>query len=59
MWAFWEVYQTGEWLLMIPGVIFGLQAILNVGCFGSAGCAVPHQQNAAETTENVVYEEVR
>lgn len=59
IWAFWEVYRTGEWLLLIPGGIFAIQAALNVGCCGSAGCYTPPQNRAAEQAEQAVYEEVR
>ena len=59
LWAFWEIYNTGEWLLLIPGVLFGLQAIFNVGCCGSQGCYTTPQNKAVEQSESVVYEEVR
>lgn len=41
LWAFIELYRTGEWLLLFPGVIFGLQAIMNVGCGGGTACTMP------------------
>jgi hypothetical protein len=61
LWAFWQVYHTGEWILLIPGVLFGMQAVLNVGCCGSAGCATPPNRTTSQhtDTEPVVYEEVR
>ncbi len=58
-WAFWEVFNTGEWLLLLPGGIFALQAVFNVGCCGPAGCATSPQQEQATGSEQVVYEEVR
>ncbi len=61
LWAFWELYHTGEWIMLLPGVLFGLQAVFNVGCCGSSGCYTQPEkrtvQNAA--SEPVVYEEVR
>jgi hypothetical protein len=33
---FSQIWQTGEWLLAIPGGIFALQAIFDVGCCGAA-----------------------
>ena len=59
-WAFWEAFRTGEWLLLIPGAILGMQAVFNVGCCGSGGCAAPMQPTGKDAgQETVVYEEVR
>lgn len=58
-WAFWEVFHTGEWLLLIPGGIFALQAILNVGCCGSGACYSPPSGQRTTEPETVTYEEVR
>lgn len=61
LWAFWEVFRTGEWVLLIPAVLFGMQAVLNVGCCGTAGCATPppRQNTQQADAESVTYEEVR
>jgi hypothetical protein len=60
VWAIWQAFGTGEWILLLPGGILGLQAIFNVGCCGSAGCAAPPARNQTESgTEGVVYEEVK
>ena len=63
IWAITEAWRSSEWLLLIPGGIFALQAIFNIGCCGAAGCASPAQKNFdkndGQTTEDVVYEEVR
>ena len=59
IWAFVELYRTGEWLLLIPGILFGLQAVLNVSTCGSGACYVPPKPVAGEGKESVVYEEVR
>ena len=61
LWAFWELYRTGEWIMLLPGVLFGLQALFNVGCCGSNGCYAPPEQRTTSKTEaeTVVYEEVR
>jgi hypothetical protein len=59
---FSQVWQTGEWLLAIPGGIFALQAIFDVGCCGAAGCAAPQQMvknTTGKAEEEVVFEEVR
>lgn len=55
-WIFWEAARSGEWFLALPGSIFAIQAIFDLGC-GAAGCAIP-TRNARET-EEVNYEEVR
>jgi len=61
LWAFWEVYHTSEWILFIPGVLFGMQAVLNVGCCSSTGCYAPSAKQRAGSPETspVEYEEVR
>ena len=59
-WAIWQAFTTGEWILLLPGGILALQAVFNVGCCGSVGCAVPPaaRSNVADP-EVVVYEEVK
>ena len=60
VWAFVELYNTGEWLLLFPGIIFGMQAVLNVGCCGSGACYAPPEQRAATDSDNtVIAEEIR
>lgn len=61
LWAFWEVFRTGEWVLLIPAVLFGVQAVLNVGCCGTTGCATPppRRNRQQADAESVTYEEVR
>ncbi|HNM23869.1 MAG TPA: hypothetical protein PKL15_00515 [Saprospiraceae bacterium] len=59
-WAFFEAYRTGEWLLIMPGSLFAMQAIFDIGCCGSAGCGVPYEQHASEIRKDeLVVEEVR
>jgi hypothetical protein len=64
VWIIVEVSRTGEWLLLIPGAIFAMQAIFDIGCCGASGCAAPGQKaydQPAVTagTEDVTYEEVK
>lgn len=60
IWAFYELYRTGEWLMLFPGILFGLQAVLNVGCCGSGACYAPPQAAAnKDQADPVVVEEVR
>ncbi len=63
IWAFMEAIRTGEWLLLIPGGLFAMQAIFDVGCCGSAGCGDPRRVQALESTgqhsEEIIAEEVR
>ena len=60
VWAFSELYNTGQWLMLIPGVLFATQAIFNVGCCAAAGCATPPAKNTVgKTTEDVAYEEIK
>lgn len=59
-WAFWQAFATGEWILLLPGGILGLQAAFNIGCCGSAGCYTPPGRAHREAaTETVVAEEVK
>lgn len=62
IWAFAEVWRTGDWMLFAFGSIFALQAIFDIGCCGAAGCAAPQQKafdNSKAPTEDIVYEEVK
>ena len=63
VWAFAEAWRTGAWLLLLPGTLFALQAIFDLGCCGAAGCAVPQQKTYSSTrppsAEEVEYEELR
>lgn len=62
LWAFAEVWRTGEWILLALGSVFALQAIFDLGC-GPAGCApAPSKKFDAKDgkpTEEIVYEEVK
>lgn len=60
VWIMAEAWRTGQWLLLIPGGIFAMQAIFDIGCCGASGCA-PNTTLQANTskTEEVTYEEVR
>ncbi|MFN4256099.1 MAG: hypothetical protein ACK4Q5_13935 [Saprospiraceae bacterium] len=60
VWAFAEAWRTGQWILLMPGSIFALQAIFDVGCCGPAGCAPTRQTRAADKSgEEITYEEIR
>ncbi len=63
VWAFTEAWRTGTWLLLLPGSLFALQAMFDIGCCGATGCAAPQQKTFNSTSplsaEKVEYEEVR
>lgn len=60
VWAFSELYNTGQWLMLLPGVLFATQAIFNIVCCGAAGCATPPiLQTGDALKENVAYEEIK
>jgi hypothetical protein len=64
IWAYVEVWRTGEWLLFALGSIFALQAIFDLGCGGARGCGVPAQQkpyqgHTGKKAEDVVFEEIK
>lgn len=50
--------SSGEWVAYVVAAMFGLQAIFNVGCCGSA-CAAPRvNQKAGNVVQETDYEEV-
>ncbi len=59
VWAFVELYNTGEWLLLFPGIIFGMQAVLNTGCCGSGACYAPADPGKASKSDTVIADEIR
>ncbi len=60
IWAITEAVRTGQWILLMPGGIFALQAIFDIGCCGAAGCATPERNSRVDSgTKEVSYEEVR
>lgn len=63
VWAIAEAWRTEEWLLLLPGGIFALQAIFDIGCCGASGCAAPAQRSYGKATEKdaetIVYEEIK
>ena len=63
IWAIAEAWRTGQWLLLLPGGIFAVQAIFNMGCCGTAGCAAPQQKtyrnSSGQAAEKVAYEEIK
>lgn len=59
IWAFAEVWRTGEMMLLMLGGIFALQAIFDIGCCGAAGCATPRSfEQTPKQGEEIVFEEV-
>ncbi len=63
VWAFAEVWRTGDTLMLFLGSIFAVQAIFDIGCCGAAGCAAPRSNDRASGTkqgaEEVSFEEVK
>ncbi len=50
--------SSGEWVAYVVAAVFGLQAILNVGCCG-ASCAAPSvNRKAGNIVQETDYEEV-
>lgn len=61
-WAFFEAYRTGEWIMILPGSLFAMQAIFDIGCCGSSGCGVPGSNARGITrqeTGEITAEEIR
>jgi len=63
LWAITEAWRTSQWLLLVPGGIFAIQAIFDIGCCGAAGCAAPagRRYEPAEplAVKDIEYEEVK
>lgn len=60
IWAILEFTKTNDWMILTLGGFFAFQAIFDVGCCGSAGCATgPKTMKQEVATEEIEYEEVR
>jgi hypothetical protein len=60
VWAIFEFTRTNDMLMLAFGGFFAFQAIFDVGCCGSSGCATssqPHKQVVA--AQEVDYEEIK
>lgn len=55
----WAAIAEGEAIAWAASIFFGLQALLNVGCCGTACATPPVDQPRADAAEHVHYEEVR
>lgn len=55
---FGAAVSSGEWIAYVVAAVFGLQAILNVGCCGSACAAPPVNRKAGTLVQDTDYEEV-
>lgn len=51
--------SSGERVAYVVAAVFGLQAILNVGCCGTTCAAPPVNRKAVNVVHDVDYEEVR
>ena len=63
LWAFTEVWRTGDLPMLFLGSIFAIQAIFDIGCCGASGCAAPEPSKrsfgAKQDAEEVSFEEVK
>ncbi|AXE17688.1 hypothetical protein DR864_08030 [Runella rosea] len=60
LWLIYSAFVDHQPLLGLLGGLFALQAVMNVGCCGSGGCAAPNtRQSAPKTIEETQYEEVK
>jgi hypothetical protein len=60
LWLIYSAFVDHQPLLGLLGGLFALQAIMNVGCCGSGGCATPYtRQSTSKTIEETHYEEVK
>ena len=57
LWLVYSAFTDHQPLLGLLGGVFALQAIMNAGCCGSSGCAIPNTRST--TKEPIQYEEVK
>ena len=43
-----QSFQSQQYIMIIPGVIFAVMALFSVGCCGSNGCAIPTKKQENE-----------
>jgi ABC-type polysaccharide/polyol phosphate export permease len=43
-----QSFQSQQYLMIIPGVIFASMALFSVGCCGYNGCAIPTKKQENE-----------
>ncbi|MCC7505113.1 MAG: hypothetical protein IT259_07425 [Saprospiraceae bacterium] len=53
-WAIFEAFRTSEWLLLMPGALFAMQAIFDIGCCGAAGCSTPNRYQRNQVDDNEI-----
>lgn len=60
LWFVYSAVADHQPLLGVMGGLFALQAVMNIGCCGSAGCAAPNtRQHPSNIVEETHYEEVK
>lgn len=43
-----QSYQSQQYIMIIPGVVFVIMALFSVGCCGNNGCEVPIKKQENE-----------
>ena len=43
-----QSFQTQQYIMIIPGVVFTIMALFRVGCCGNNGCAIPTKKQENE-----------
>jgi hypothetical protein len=43
-----QSFQSRQYIMIIPGVVFAIMALFSVGCCGNNGCAVPIKKQENE-----------
>ncbi|HWB63234.1 MAG TPA: hypothetical protein VG603_06990 [Chitinophagales bacterium] len=57
----WSWFSTKDSMMLLGGIFFGYQAVLNVGCAGGSCAAGPvrSKQFDDKNTEDITFEEVK
>ena len=57
----WNYVEDGQLLSLLFGGMMTFQALTNVGCFSTKGCAVPNSDSDADYSENdeIDFEEIK
>ena len=51
--------KSGQWALMIAGILFSLMPLFNIGCCAGVSCNVPVRKAGKPENNNIIYEEIK
>ncbi|HOZ95488.1 MAG TPA: hypothetical protein PLS07_00175 [Niabella sp.] len=52
--------RSGQWSLLLVGILFAAMPIFNIGCCAGGNCAVPpSKSNRSNSKKDISYEEIK